>query len=111
MERVAATPAFDGEAVVEHLLSDLRALGGPVVLVIDDLHELRSSEALRLLERFLAGLPATLRIVLATREDPGLGLHRLRLAGALTRCPRLRPALLPRGDPGVARGERDRAVR
>ena len=54
MERVAATPAFAGEAVVERLLSDLRALGGPVVLVIDDLHELRSSEALRLLERFLA---------------------------------------------------------
>jgi LuxR family maltose regulon positive regulatory protein len=84
VEWVAATPAFAGEAVVEQLLSDLRALGGPVVLVIDDLHELRSSEALRLLERFLAGLPATLRIVLATREDPGLGLHRLRLAGALT---------------------------
>ena len=59
------------------------ALEEPVVLVIDDLHELRSAEALRLLERFLARLPPTLRVVLATREDPELGLHRLRLAGEL----------------------------
>ena len=35
-------PPFGGEAVVERLLSDLRALEQPVVLVIDDLHELRS---------------------------------------------------------------------
>ena len=50
VERVAATPAFGGEAVVERLLSDLHLLEQPVVLVIDDLHELRSAEALRLLE-------------------------------------------------------------
>ena len=84
VERVGATPAFGGQAVVERLLSDLGSLGQPVVLVVDDLHELRSVEALRLLERFLAGLPPALRVVLATREDVGLGLHRLRLAGALT---------------------------
>jgi LuxR family transcriptional regulator, maltose regulon positive regulatory protein len=95
VERVGATPAFGGEAVVERLLSDLRALEQPIVLVLDDLHELRSAEALRLLERFLAGLPAALRGVLATREDPALGLHRLRLEGALTeiRSPDLRFSL------------------
>ena len=79
VERVAATPAFGGEAVVERLLSDLWSLDRPVVLLIDDLHELRSTEALRLLEVFLAGLPPQLRVVLATREDPGL--HRMRLPG------------------------------
>ena len=84
VERVAATPAFAGEAVVNRLLDDLRALDGPVVLVIDDVHELRSPEALRLLERFLEGLPPTLLLVLATRQNPGVGLHRLRLEGALT---------------------------
>jgi LuxR family transcriptional regulator, maltose regulon positive regulatory protein len=95
VERVDATPAFGGQAVVERLLSDLRSMEQPVVLVVDDLHELRSVEALRLLERFLAGLPPALRAVLATREDVGLGLHRLRLAGALTeiRGPDLRFSL------------------
>jgi LuxR family maltose regulon positive regulatory protein len=83
VERVDATPAFGGEAVVERLLSDLWSLDRPIVLLIDDLHELRSTEALRMLELFLAELPPQLRVVLATREDPGLGLHRTRLAGAL----------------------------
>ena len=84
VERVDATPGFDGHATIERLLSDLRGLARPSVLVIDDLHELRSDEALRWFERLLAGLPPTVRLVLSTREDPGLGLHRLRLAGALT---------------------------
>jgi LuxR family transcriptional regulator, maltose regulon positive regulatory protein len=82
--RVGATPTFGGEAVVERLLSDLHTLELPVVLVIDDLHELRSAEALRLLELFLTALPPELRVVLAAREEPQLGLHRLRLTGALT---------------------------
>jgi len=84
VERVAATPGFAGEAVVRRLLSDLALLSRPLVLIIDDLHELRSTEALRLLELFLSELPPQLRALLATREDPRPGLHRMRLAGALT---------------------------
>ena len=55
-----------------------------MVLVIDDLHELGSADALRWLELFLARLPSQVRVLLGTREDPRLGLHRLRLAGGLT---------------------------
>ena len=84
VERVAATPAFGGQAVVERLLSDLHSVEQPVVLVIDDLHELQSQEALQWLELFLAGFPPEFRVVLVTREDPDIGLHRLRLTGALT---------------------------
>ena len=84
VERTGATPGFQGDTLIESLLLDLRSLEDPVVLVIDDLQELCSDEALRLLERFLAHLPARLEVVLATREDPDLGLHRLRLSGALT---------------------------
>jgi LuxR family maltose regulon positive regulatory protein len=84
VERVAATPAFGGQAVVERLLSDLQSIEQPVVLVIDDLHELQSQEALQWLGLFLAGFPPEFRVVLITREDPDIGLHRLRLSGALT---------------------------
>ena len=92
VERVAALPAFEGQAVVERLLSDLHSLEQPVVLVIDDLHELRSADALRWLELFVTGLPPELRLVIVTREEPSLGLHALRLAGRLTeiRAPDLR---------------------
>jgi LuxR family maltose regulon positive regulatory protein len=78
-----ATAGFRGEPAVARLLSQLGGLAEPVTVVIDDLHELRSTEALAWLELFLAGLPPTVRAVLATRADPRLGLHRLRLAGQL----------------------------
>ena len=74
----------DGKAVLERLVPGLDSLEEPVVLVIDDLHELGSAEALGWLELFLARMPAKLRLVLASRGEPQLGLHRLRLAGALT---------------------------
>ena len=76
--------ALRGAAVVERLLDELEQLAEPVVLVIDDLHELDSSDARSWLECLLTPTAAQVRVVLATREDPALGLHRLRLAGDLT---------------------------
>jgi LuxR family transcriptional regulator, maltose regulon positive regulatory protein len=84
VERVSPSPGFSGELLVERLLSELGSLDEPVLLVIDDLHELRSTEAVRWLELCVARLPAQLRLALATRQDPRLGLHRLRLADKLT---------------------------
>ena len=81
---VDPAPSFRGEAVVDRLLADLGLLEEEAVLVIDDLHELDSADASAWLEKFLARLPGRLRVVLATRTDPRLGLHRLRLAGELT---------------------------
>jgi LuxR family maltose regulon positive regulatory protein len=91
VEKVASTPAFDGKAVVERLLAELGSLDEPVVLVIDDLEELGAPEALAQLEVLLARRPRLLQVVLATRHDPQLGLHRLRLAGELTE---IRPSQL-----------------
>ena len=84
VEKFSPSPNFRGQAVVERLVSDLTSLDEPVVLVIDDLHELRSADALAQLEFLLARRPAELGILLATRHDPQLGLHRLRLTGELT---------------------------
>jgi LuxR family transcriptional regulator, maltose regulon positive regulatory protein len=81
---LTAAPGLDGWAVVERLLTDLGGLEDRVWLVIDDLHELRSAEALRQLELLVMRSPATLRFVLASRRDLQLGLHRLRLEGELT---------------------------
>jgi LuxR family transcriptional regulator, maltose regulon positive regulatory protein len=81
---LTATPDMDGWAIVEWLLQDLHSLPDPVWLVIDDLHELRSAHALRQLELLVMRAPTELRFVLASRRDPQLGLHRLRLEGELT---------------------------
>jgi LuxR family maltose regulon positive regulatory protein len=77
-------PDLDGWAIVERLLEDLGSLEDRVWLVIDDLHELGSTEALSQLELLLMRAPAQLRFVLLTRHDRRLGLHRLRLEGGLT---------------------------
>jgi LuxR family maltose regulon positive regulatory protein len=54
------------------------------VIVIDDLHELRSDQALAQLDQLLTQLPPSAHVVLATRRDPQLRLHQLRLAGEVT---------------------------
>jgi LuxR family transcriptional regulator, maltose regulon positive regulatory protein len=77
-------PLGGQDELLERLQVGLGELEQPVVLVIDDLHHLTSEEALRGLDRLLARTPAQLRVVLATRRDPPLALHRLRLAGQLT---------------------------
>jgi LuxR family transcriptional regulator, maltose regulon positive regulatory protein len=81
---LTAAPGLDGWAVAERLLTDLGGLEDRVWLVIDDVHELRSGEALRQLELLVMRAPAGLRFVLVTRHDLRLGLHRLRLEGELT---------------------------
>jgi LuxR family transcriptional regulator, maltose regulon positive regulatory protein len=83
IERTRPTPNFRGEVVVERLLSNLDSLEEPLVLVIDDLHELQAPDALAWLQHFLAQLPAKMRLVLGSRQEPELGLHRLRLSGQL----------------------------
>jgi LuxR family maltose regulon positive regulatory protein len=83
VEPLTPMPELDGGVIVKRLISELGTSEDQVWLVIDDLHELRSDAAQSQLETLLAQRPAGLRIVLATRHDPRLGLHRLRLAGEL----------------------------
>jgi LuxR family transcriptional regulator, maltose regulon positive regulatory protein len=82
-EPPAATPEFNGRAMVDWVLSELEDHRGRVVLVIDDLHELHSPDALAQLTLLLTNLPPNAHAILATRRDLRLGLHRLRLAGEL----------------------------
>jgi LuxR family maltose regulon positive regulatory protein len=71
------------EQLVDEVVSELAEQAGPFVLIIDDLHELRSADAVAQLERLLAVLPSSSRVVLSSRRDPPIRLHKLRLAGEL----------------------------
>jgi LuxR family maltose regulon positive regulatory protein len=90
-ERSPAAPAFNGQAMVDKVLSEAAASGEPFVLIIDDLHELTSTEATEQLTTLLTSLPPDVHAILATRRDPPLRLHQLRLAGELAeiRAPEL----------------------
>ena len=78
------TPAFDGKTLIDRLLGELSALEGQLVLVIDDLHEIKSADILNQLEYFAEHLPRSVHLIVISRHDPRLGLHRRRLEGSLT---------------------------
>jgi LuxR family maltose regulon positive regulatory protein len=80
----AATPGFNAPAMVEKVLAEIGAADGPIAVIIDDLHELAFPEAAEQLAELLAGLPAHARVIVGTRRDLPLNLHRLRLAGELS---------------------------
>jgi LuxR family transcriptional regulator, maltose regulon positive regulatory protein len=71
------------EMVLPALVSALAGREQPVVLVLDDFHEVMDAvhEDLERLARFP---PPALRMVIITRADPPIGLGRLRLDGSLS---------------------------
>src|SRR5580658_2666957 len=56
-EPPAATPDFNGQAMVDRVLSELADARDGITLVVDDLHELNSPEALAQLTWLLSRLP------------------------------------------------------
>src|SRR5256885_1508656 len=79
----APTAVPDVDQVIDSVLSEIAEHAEPVVLIIDDLHELRSPDSLAQLDHFIASLPSNARVVLSSRRDPSIRVHQLRLAGAL----------------------------
>jgi LuxR family maltose regulon positive regulatory protein len=66
------------------LAAALARNGTPVVLVLDNLHEITSLDVHESLLRLIQRPPQGLRFVVTTRRDPPWPLHRLRLAGVLS---------------------------
>jgi LuxR family maltose regulon positive regulatory protein len=80
---VSPREPMDIDLVLPALVDALDARDEPLVLVLDDLHLV--ADAVREdIERLVRYPPPALRLVLATRSDPPIGLGRLRLEGWLT---------------------------
>ena len=65
------------------LLNELTVLDSAHVLVLDDYHLIDHDDVHESVEYLLAYLPATLRVVIASRSDPRLPLARMRVRGEL----------------------------
>ena len=65
------------------LAEGLRPMSRQTVLVIDDFHEIDDVDVLREVADLLRH-PLPVRIILVTRADPPVGLHRLRAAGQVS---------------------------
>jgi LuxR family maltose regulon positive regulatory protein len=80
VETFAPTPAFSGVNAVGRVLTRLNESDDPIVVIVDDAHELTHA-ALGHVAKFVAELPPHVHAVLASRRDLRLGVHQLRLAG------------------------------
>ena len=81
---VAPHGRLDHNGFLTHLTAALAAQDPPVTLVLDDMHVLTEPGVLKGLEFVLRNAGSGLRVVVASRMDPLLPLHRYRLAGQLT---------------------------
>src|SRR4051794_1835870 len=80
-----APPVRDSRLMFMPLLVNaLAELDAPIVLVLDDVHVLRSRECLNDLSFLVLHAPDQLRLVLGARTDPALPLHVLRVRARLT---------------------------
>ncbi|HET9649280.1 MAG TPA: LuxR C-terminal-related transcriptional regulator [Microlunatus sp.] len=77
-------PAPSGEpAFMAALTEGLAALPEPVLLVLDDLHQVSGAEPMSGLDALIRYQRGGLRLVLSSRSDPNLPLGRLRMDGRL----------------------------
>jgi LuxR family maltose regulon positive regulatory protein len=72
------------ESILTDLINEIDGIAGDILLVLDDYHAVNSPQVDDELAFLLEHLPARLRLVIATREDPGVPLARLRARGELT---------------------------
>ncbi|MCZ7535626.1 MAG: hypothetical protein M5T61_06595 [Acidimicrobiia bacterium] len=79
---LAAHPPAGVRQLATALVNDLADQPG-VALILDDLHSLRSDDAVELLDAVLDHLPTGVRIVATSRTEPRLSLARRRVRGEL----------------------------
>ncbi len=77
-------PHKDGADFPARLVNAIGRLSEPLLIVMDDFHVITDAGVLAEIDYVLDHAPEQLRLVLCSRVDPPLRLHRLRLAGQLT---------------------------
>lgn len=82
-EPLIPSPRMPYSVFPSAVIAAFERLPRPTILVLDGVHDVQSPESVRSLNNLLRHLPATLRVVLATRFAPPLILPRLKLEGRL----------------------------
>ena len=77
-EMLRAMPPAPAEVIVTSLINDIESTGKPLALVLDDYQFIQAQEVHAAVRLLVDRKPATLRLAIATREDPPLAMARLR---------------------------------
>jgi LuxR family transcriptional regulator, maltose regulon positive regulatory protein len=78
-----AMPPAPAEVIVTSLINDIEAAGRELALVLDDYQFIRAQEIHAAVRFLVEHRPQSLRVIVATREDPPLPLARLRSQAGL----------------------------
>ena len=71
------------DATADEILAVIERRPRPLIIVLDDLHEITAEETNSMLGRIVTHLPSNLRVVIMSRADPALPIGRLRAHGVL----------------------------
>ena len=83
LREITPAAAF-GDAELHRITAALAELPVPVDLVLDDFHTITDNVVLSSVDQLIEQHPPPVRLIIATRSDPRLRLHRLRVNGQLT---------------------------
>jgi len=83
LEFLAANPDVLLEDLTESLVHDFGSTNSPVVIFLDDYHEIRDRAVHAAVDHLLRYMPANIRFVVGTRRDPPLSVGRFRIRGEL----------------------------
>ncbi len=83
LDRLSPPLGARTDAFLAAFVNGLAKLRGPFVLVLDDVHELTSLQAVAMLDFLVRHAPRQCRLVMAGRSDPSIPIEKLRLDGAL----------------------------
>ncbi|MGQ0620730.1 MAG: LuxR C-terminal-related transcriptional regulator [Panacagrimonas sp.] len=78
-----SNPVRDFDQLFDRLIGHLSSLSEPSAVFLDDFQHLGEERIVRFLDKLIARLPRSLRLVIASRASLPLQLARMRVAGAL----------------------------
>ena len=81
---ILQSPQADYELVLTHLIRDIDSSNEDLVLVLDDYHCIKAREIHNLMEFLVNHKPGHMHLVISSRSDPMLPLHRYRGSNQLT---------------------------
>ncbi len=77
-------PPAPNESILVSLINELDNLQGKIMMVIDDYHLIEDTSIHEAVGFLIENIPANMCLVMATRTDPALPIHRLRARGQMT---------------------------
>jgi len=69
--------------IVPVIINELTLINGPLLIVLDDFHVISNEQLVAAVENIVNHLPAGIHLLLTSRDEPLLSLHRWRVRGQL----------------------------